>query len=105
MSSRIARYNFFFFSYLLSSSVHLSDLLGGTMLFQINLEKSNKALIDLQESYRLAISTLKEKELIISKLLCSGKRTEKSLANGLHVVYCSIYKIIMCMCMNRKFFN
>ncbi|KAB1224008.1 hypothetical protein CJ030_MR2G007944 [Morella rubra] len=38
---------------------------------KINLEKSNKALIDLQESYRLAISTLKEKELIISKLLCS----------------------------------
>lgn len=61
--------------------MHLSDLLGGTILFQINLEKSNKALIDLQESYRLAISTLKEKELIISKLLCSGKRTEKSLAN------------------------
>ncbi|KAK7853037.1 kinesin-like protein kin-5b [Quercus suber] len=38
---------------------------------KINLESSNKALLDLQESYRLAISTLKEKEFIISKLLCS----------------------------------
>lgn len=38
---------------------------------KINLENSNKALLDLQESYRLAISTLKEKEFIISKLLFS----------------------------------
>ncbi|KAF8397540.1 hypothetical protein HHK36_016458 [Tetracentron sinense] len=36
-----------------------------------NLEKSNKALQDLQENYRVAISTLKEKEFIISNLLYS----------------------------------
>jgi hypothetical protein len=42
-------------------------------LSQINLENSNKALLELQENYRIAISTLKEKEQIISKLLYSGK--------------------------------
>lgn len=36
-----------------------------------NLEKSDKALRDLQENYSIAISTLKEKEFIISKLLHS----------------------------------
>ncbi|GLT38881.1 hypothetical protein SLA2020_130990 [Shorea laevis] len=38
---------------------------------QINLEKSNKAFLDLQEKHRAAIFTIKEKEFIISKLLCS----------------------------------
>ncbi|KAG7964695.1 hypothetical protein I3843_09G183900 [Carya illinoinensis] len=40
---------------------------------KINLENSNKSLLDLQENYLLAITTLKEKEFIISKLLCSEK--------------------------------
>ncbi|KAJ4828706.1 Kinesin-like protein KIN-5B [Turnera subulata] len=35
---------------------------------KINLENSNKELLDLQESHRIAISTLKEKEITISKL-------------------------------------
>ncbi|GLT89628.1 hypothetical protein SLE2022_076050 [Rubroshorea leprosula] len=38
---------------------------------QINLEKSNKSFLDLQEKHRAAIFTIKEKEFIISKLLCS----------------------------------
>ncbi|XP_057471341.1 kinesin-like protein KIN-5B [Actinidia eriantha] len=42
---------------------------------KLSLENSNKALEDLQENYRVAISTLKEKEFIISKLL----HTENSL--------------------------
>lgn len=43
---------------------------------QMNLEASNKALLDLQENYRVAILALKEKEVIISKLLQSGTATE-----------------------------
>ncbi|XP_059462978.1 kinesin-like protein KIN-5B [Corylus avellana] len=42
---------------------------------KVNLEKSSKTLLDLQESYRLAITMLKEKESIISKL----QRSENSL--------------------------
>ncbi|GFZ11044.1 ATP binding microtubule motor family protein [Actinidia rufa] len=42
---------------------------------KLSLENSNKALEDLQENHRVAISTLKEKEFIISKLL----HTENSL--------------------------
>ncbi|XP_062006171.1 kinesin-like protein KIN-5B isoform X1 [Rosa rugosa] len=38
---------------------------------KINLENSNKALLELQENHRVAILTLKEKEHIISKLLYS----------------------------------
>ncbi|KAL7248280.1 hypothetical protein ACSBR2_003069 [Camellia fascicularis] len=38
---------------------------------KINLENSNKALEDLQEKHKVAISTLKEKEFIISKLFHS----------------------------------
>ncbi|XVE96823.1 hypothetical protein REPUB_Repub02eG0256200 [Reevesia pubescens] len=38
---------------------------------KINLEKNRKELLDLQENHRAAILTLKEKEFIISKLLCS----------------------------------
>ncbi|KAE8661075.1 hypothetical protein F3Y22_tig00116939pilonHSYRG00145 [Hibiscus syriacus] len=38
---------------------------------KINLEKNKKELLDLQENHRVAILTLKEKEFIISKLLCS----------------------------------
>lgn len=38
---------------------------------KIDLETSNKALLDLQEQYRLALSTLKNKEFAISKLLQS----------------------------------
>jgi hypothetical protein len=53
--------------------VHISDISSEIIFFQINLENSNKALLDLQESYRLAIAMLKEKESIISKLLRSGK--------------------------------
>ncbi|OMO72729.1 hypothetical protein CCACVL1_17628 [Corchorus capsularis] len=37
----------------------------------INLEKSRKEFLDLQENHRAALLTLKEKEFIISKLLCS----------------------------------
>lgn len=44
---------------------------------QISLETSNKALLDLQANYRVAISTLKEKELIISNLLCSGGKKKR----------------------------
>ena len=53
--------------------MHISDISSEIILFQINLEHSNKTLLDLQESYRLAITMLKEKESIISKLLRSGK--------------------------------
>ncbi|WCJ28250.1 ATP binding microtubule motor family protein [Euphorbia peplus] len=38
---------------------------------KLNLEKSNKELLNLQENHKVAISTIKEKESIISKLLCS----------------------------------
>ncbi|OMO97123.1 hypothetical protein COLO4_14868 [Corchorus olitorius] len=38
---------------------------------KINLEKSRKELLDLQENHKAALLTLKEKEFIISKLLCS----------------------------------
>ncbi|KAF3442909.1 hypothetical protein FNV43_RR16827 [Rhamnella rubrinervis] len=38
---------------------------------KMNLETSNKALLDLQENYRVVILALKEKEVIISKLLQS----------------------------------
>lgn len=38
---------------------------------KVNLENSNRALLELQENHRVAISTLKEKEFIISKLLHS----------------------------------
>ncbi|GMP50697.1 hypothetical protein CsSME_00017210 [Camellia sinensis var. sinensis] len=38
---------------------------------KINLENSNKALEDLQEKHKVAVSTLKEKEFIISKLFHS----------------------------------
>ncbi|XP_021289171.1 kinesin-like protein KIN-5B [Herrania umbratica] len=38
---------------------------------KINLEKSRKELLDLQENHRAAILTLKEKEFVISKFLCS----------------------------------
>ncbi|CAL1399159.1 unnamed protein product [Linum trigynum] len=53
---------------------------------KVNLEKSNKDLLDLQEQYRVAISTLKEKEFIISKLLYSENslvQRAKELRNGL----------------------
>lgn len=40
--------------------------------YQVDLENSNKALLDLQEQHQLAISLLKEKEIIISKLRQSG---------------------------------
>ncbi|XP_050213876.1 kinesin-like protein KIN-5B [Mercurialis annua] len=40
---------------------------------KLNLEKCNKELLDLHENYRVAISTLKEKEFIISELLNSEK--------------------------------
>jgi kinesin family protein 11 len=39
----------------------------------MKLEKSNNERLDLEESLRVTISTLKEKEIIISKLLSSGK--------------------------------
>lgn len=55
-------------------SVYACILLGIQFcLSQISLETSNKALLDLQEKYQVAITTLKEKELIISKMLFSGK--------------------------------
>ncbi|KAE8692463.1 kinesin-like protein [Hibiscus syriacus] len=38
---------------------------------KIYLKKNKKELLDLQENHRVAILTLKEKEFIISKLLCS----------------------------------
>uniref|UniRef100_A0A803P806 Kinesin-like protein n=1 Tax=Cannabis sativa TaxID=3483 RepID=A0A803P806_CANSA len=38
---------------------------------KVSLETTNKALLDLQESYRLAMETLKEKEIIISKMVSS----------------------------------
>lgn len=96
------------FCFFLVFSVHISVLSRKIMFFQINLESSNKALLDLQESYRLAISTLKEKEFIISKLLCSGKSTERVLAN--FCLSCCIfvpllnYKCIF-QCIYRKFFS
>ena len=39
----------------------------------MNLEKTSNNLHDLQENYKLLVSTLKEKERTISKLLKSGK--------------------------------
>ncbi|PON72836.1 Kinesin-like protein [Parasponia andersonii] len=48
---------------------------------KINLESSNKALLDLQENYRQAILTLKEKELIISKLLSSDYKDRMEAEN------------------------
>ncbi|KAK2657957.1 hypothetical protein Ddye_011009 [Dipteronia dyeriana] len=41
---------------------------------KMDLEDKNKALLDLQENHRIALSTLKDKEFMISKLLCSGKK-------------------------------
>ncbi|XP_011019903.1 PREDICTED: 125 kDa kinesin-related protein [Populus euphratica] len=41
------------------------------MDFKMMLEKSNNKRLDLEENLRVAISTLKEKEIIISKLLSS----------------------------------
>ncbi|KAG8500871.1 hypothetical protein CXB51_002909 [Gossypium anomalum] len=38
---------------------------------KVNLEKTRTELLDLQENHRAAVLTLKEKEFIISKLLCS----------------------------------
>lgn len=58
--------------------MHISDISSEIIFFQINLENCNKTLLDLQESYRLAITMLKEKEFIISKLQRSGKSTERS---------------------------
>ncbi|CAN1775497.1 Kinesin-like protein KIN-5B [Linum perenne] len=46
-----------------------------------NLEKSNNDLLDLRENYRVAISTLKEKEFIISKLLHSDQKDEMETEN------------------------
>lgn len=89
VSSRTARWKkyYFFFLLCLVSSVHISDISSEILFFQINLENSNKTLLDLQESYRLAITKLKEKEIIISKLLCSGKSTERSTQNLCFVLY------------------
>ncbi|CAN1275077.1 Kinesin-like protein KIN-5B [Linum perenne] len=56
-------------------------------LLQKNLEKSNNDLLDLRENYRVAISTLKEKEFIISKLLHSENsliERAKELSHDLH---------------------
>ncbi|XP_031273396.1 kinesin-like protein KIN-5B [Pistacia vera] len=39
----------------------------------MNLENRNKEFLELQENHRMALSTIKEKELIISKLLFSEK--------------------------------
>lgn len=52
-----------------SSSVNNSYL---PTIAQANLENSKKALHELQENHRIAISTLKEKEFIISKQIHSG---------------------------------
>ncbi|KAF3614841.1 ATP binding microtubule motor family protein isoform 2 [Capsicum annuum] len=56
---------------------------------QANLENSKKALHELQENYRVAISTLKEKELIISRQIHSenylidyAKDLRKNLQNA-----------------------
>ena len=43
------------------------------LLLQVNLEKTSTALHDLQENYSQVVSTLKEKEFTISKLLKSGE--------------------------------
>lgn len=74
----------FFFSSLLSflGAYISSEIISSEIIFfQVNLENSNKTLLDLQESYRLAITMLKEKESIISKLQRSGKWTERSTQN------------------------
>ncbi|XP_031102358.1 kinesin-like protein KIN-5B [Ipomoea triloba] len=54
---------------------------------KINLEKSNSALQDLQENYYIAVSTLKEKDVTITKLLHSENRLigcAKELRESLH---------------------
>ncbi|CAK9155209.1 unnamed protein product [Ilex paraguariensis] len=54
---------------------------------KVNLENSNKALQNLQENHKVAISTLKEKEFIISKLLHSEScliECAKELRANLH---------------------
>ncbi|GFS35784.1 ATP binding microtubule motor family protein [Actinidia rufa] len=43
---------------------------------KLNLENSNRALEDLQENHRLSISTLREKELIISILLHTDQKNK-----------------------------
>lgn len=72
VSSRIARYKTERFCLLLSQG----KLSGSNqqLFLQVNLENSNQALLELQENHKAAISALKEKEFIISKLLLSGKQ-------------------------------
>ncbi|CAB4314859.1 unnamed protein product [Prunus armeniaca] len=55
----------------LSEQEQKLDLQSELKACKISLETSNKALLDLQEKYQVAITTLKEKELIISKMLFS----------------------------------
>ncbi|KAI5325565.1 hypothetical protein L3X38_034639 [Prunus dulcis] len=55
----------------LSEQEQKLDLQSELKACKISLETSNKALLDLQEKYQVAITTLKEKELIISKMLLS----------------------------------
>lgn len=73
---------------------------------QISLETSNKALLDLQANYRVAISTLKEKELIISNLLCSGGKKKKKKKNiSFQYFWLLLTKNFEFLCMSRKFFS
>ncbi|KAK3016108.1 hypothetical protein RJ639_006352 [Escallonia herrerae] len=48
---------------------------------KINLESCNNALQDLQEKYRTAISVLKEKEFVISKLMHSDQKSRLETEN------------------------
>lgn len=54
---------------------------------QSNLENSKKTLHELQENYRIAISTLKEKELIISKQIHSGIWSNKPFTNDFFFIW------------------
>lgn len=102
MSSRIARYKTLTFCLLLSWGKPSG--FNQQLFFQVNLENSNRALLELQENHRVAISTLKEKEFIISKLLHSGKWE-------LIIIYWTLYLLsytedpVKFLLINRKFFD
>lgn len=87
-------------------SVYACILLGIQFcLSQISLETSNKALLDLQEKYQVAITTLKEKELIISKMLFSGKRQLRNWWENFVSFFIFELLVTNVCSYNRKSFN
>jgi len=70
------------------------------LLFQGNLEKTRNTLHDLQENYKQVVSTLKEKEYTISKLMKSGNQLMVMEAH----IFCfySIYSDFIYFVVNRN---